>query len=110
MWGLAETVLMAKTGGQLSQGPSIPPHTFPPPPDPSGAALVPARGSLSRVELGLEKAVSLRGPQGWEGQGSSLRLQRSLYKASPSWQESGGEVWQDPRGLSHRCSLTQLHL
>ena len=20
------------------------------------------------------------------------------------------EVWQDPRGLSHRCSLTQLHL
>lgn len=34
------------------------------------------------MALGLEKAVFLKGPQGWEGQGASLRLQRSLYKAA----------------------------
>ena len=54
----------------------IPPH---PPPRP----VQPLAGtSLSGVAPGLEKAVSLRGPRGREGQGASLRLQRSLYKAA----------------------------
>lgn len=69
-----------KTGGQLTA--HHPPHTFPDPrPTRCGPGL--ARGSQSGVALGLEKAKGLlEGPQGWEGQGASLRLQRSLYKAA----------------------------